>query len=189
MKKLLLSLLIILSLCAVLVGCSSQKTKIKGASSTPNSSSTVPNSTKSEVSNSTEVEVPSPTNTEKPEIQITDQTEKYQSAKFGLSMEFPSSCKGKYMVEENESGIDVYFKPKQKVDDGMGLLFSIIKKTNDLDEGMYDSISGAKKYYEVNGVTYLVGGPTDVSFPETHPEFKTFLKIKADIPEVLKTLK
>lgn len=175
MKKLLLSSLIALSMCAVLVGCSSPKTEMEGASSTPssNSSSTVSNSTK----------------TVKPKNQVTDQTEKFKSDKFGLSMEFPSSWKGKHRVEESESGIDVYFKPKQKADyEDDGWLFSIIKKTDDLDEGMYDSV-GLIKYYKKNGITYFIGGPTDVRFSDAHPEFQTFLKMVPEVPEVLKTLK
>lgn len=111
----------------------------------------------------------------------------YKNNKLGFSLVFPESWKDKYRIEENEMGITVYFKPKEKVEDGYGELFSIIKKSDDLDEKSFDTI-GEHRYFEAKGNTYIIGGPTDLSFPEEHSGFKTFLKMNGERIDVLKTL-
>lgn len=177
MKRLLLTGLITLSLVISAVGCANREANIKEY---PSNTSSVPSSISSNESIDKDTKG-------KDEAKVNEM--EYKSKKFGFSITFPEGWRGKYRVEEKDNCVAVYFQPKEKVGEGVGLLFSIIKKTNDLDEGMYDSIYGCDKYYKINGETYFLGGPTDVNFPETHPEFKTFLAIKKEIPQVMKTLK
>lgn len=112
----------------------------------------------------------------------------YKSRSLGLSITFPADWSGKYTVKETSQGIFVYFKPAKKVNDNTGLYFCILKKTNDLNESMYDSVNG-KKDISVNGIWYFLGGPTDVNFPEDHPEFNTFVKLQSQIPDIINSIK
>lgn len=115
-------------------------------------------------------------------------SELYKNTNLRLSITFPASWNGKYSVKETTQGIFVYFKPKQKVSDGQGLFFCILKKTKDLNESMFDSING-KREINVNGTSYLLGGPTDISFPDNNAEFSTFRKLKEQIPDVINSIK
>lgn len=179
MRKLILGVLVILSFLISIVGCSTKGTVSKDSRSLPNSA------TSSATVNQTQ-----PTDTKSRTIEnLSSKAEtEYNSKKFGLSMIFPESWKDKYIVEEDDSGITVYFKPGEKAkDEYSGQLFSIVKKTDDLPEWMYDTVG--ERYFKKDDVTFLIGGPTDVSFPPEHPEFMTFSKMQQEIPEVLKTLK
>lgn len=159
MKKLLISILIIMSLISI-IGCS-----------------------RKEISNQNEAKDP------KTEAEVIIESDEFKSRNLGFSLVFPESWKNKYKIVEDDTSITVYFKPKEKVEDGMGMFFTIIKKTDDLDENMYDSIYGCEKYYEINGVTYFLGGTTDLGFYENHPEINTFLNMKSEVSEIIKTLK
>lgn len=108
----------------------------------------------------------------------------FKSEKLGFLLSFPESWEDKYFIEENDTSLSVYFKPKEKLDHTGGLFFTIIKKTDDLNEEMYDSIYDVERYFEANGVTYFIGGPTDLNFPENHPELNVFLDMKSKIPEI-----
>ena len=112
----------------------------------------------------------------------------YKSEKIGFTLSFPGNWKDQYSIVEKDKSVSVYFKPKEKLDNTGGLFFTIIEKTDDLDEEMFDSIYGTEKYIKINEVIYFIGGPLDVNFPENHPEFNDFLKLKNDIPEILKTI-
>ena len=70
--------------------------------------------------------------------------QKYISNKCGLSVIFPASWKNKYTVEEDNNGLIVRFKPVGKAIKGEGLLFVIVKRAPDRDEGMLDTIG--KRY-------------------------------------------
>ncbi|WP_027626508.1 hypothetical protein [Clostridium lundense] len=212
MRKLLLTGLITLALVGTVIGCGNKEVPQKDTSLKTEtvSSSTSSNESKNneikenEDKSKSETKVKDESNTKR-EIEIIKNEVKkiddkqnnevksnkmeFKSKKFGFSLTFPESWRDKYRVEEKDDCVAVYFQPKEKVGNGLGLLFAIIKKTKDLDENMYDSIYGCEKYYKINGETYFVGGPTDVNFPETHPEIKTFLNIKKEIPQVMKTLK
>lgn len=212
MKKLLLTGLITLALVGLVVGCgnkeipqkdTSLKTETVSSSTSSNESKDneikdSENKSKDEAEKKDESKTKEEIKVIKSEVKKIDDKQKnevkgskmeFKSKKFGFSLTFPESWRDKYRVEEKDDCVAVYFQPKEKVGNGLGLLFAIIKKTKDLDENMYDSIYGCEKYYKINGETYFLGGPTDVNFPETHPEFKTFLNIKKEIPQVMKTLK
>ncbi|KAJ51912.1 hypothetical protein BD780_001719 [Clostridium tetanomorphum] len=212
MKKLLLTGLITLSLAGLVVGCGNKEVTKKNMPSKtePVSSSTSSNELKNNEIKESEDKAKSATKTKdetkpkeeieviknevkkinnKPQNEVKGNKTDYKSKKFGFSLTFPESWKGKYRVEEKDNSLSVYFQPKEKVGDGLGLFFTIIKKTKDLNEEFYDSIYGCEKYYKINGETYFLGGPTDVNFPETHAEFKTFLTMKKEIPQVMKTFK
>lgn len=120
---------------------------------------------------------------------ISNEPNAFKSDKLGFSLTFPESWKDKYRIEENDMGITVYFKPQEKVEDGQGRLFTLInKKSPNLHEDTLDTISD-QRYFDAKGVTYVIGGPTDINFPEDHPEFNTFLKMGGERKEVLSTLK
>lgn len=112
----------------------------------------------------------------------------YNNKKLGISLTFPKTWKGKYTIKENKDGISVYFKPKTP-DNNIGLLFALKDKSSkDFPEGMFDTVCN-KRYFKSKGVTYVIGGPTDVNFSEDHPEFNDFIKLRSDIPKVISTLK
>lgn len=169
MKKLLLISLITLSLIVLIAGCSKKGETSKNNSLTVNgsaSSSTVPASSGQAV-----------------------KSMEYKSDKLGFSFVFPKSWENKYSVKEDSTGVSVYFNPTKKTaKDGDGWLFSITKKSKDLDEDIFDIVS-ATRYFEAKGVTYVIGGPSGLSFSDSNPEFNTFMKMHTEIPKVIKTLK
>ncbi|MBU3144083.1 hypothetical protein [Clostridium sp. CF012] len=122
-------------------------------------------------------------------VNDSNKPEMFKSDKLGFSVVFPETWKDKYKIEENDMGITVYFKPKEKAEGGYGKLFTFINKNSaNLYEDSLDAVCD-QRYFEAKGATYVIGGPTDVNFPENHPEFNTFLKMKGELKEVLKTLK
>jgi hypothetical protein len=119
---------------------------------------------------------------------ISKEPEMFKSDKFGFSLIFPETWKDKYRIEENDRGIIVYFKPQEKVEAGYGRLFTLINKNSpNLHEDSLDTICD-QRYFEAKGVTYVIGGPTDINFPENHAEFNVFLKMNGERKEVLNTL-
>lgn len=113
----------------------------------------------------------------------------YNNKKLGISLTFPKTWKGKYTIKENKDGISVYFKPKTP-DNNIGLIFALKDKSSkDFPEGMFDTVCDRRYFKSKKGVTYVIGGPTDVNFSEDHPEFNDFLKLRSDIPKVIATLK
>lgn len=116
------------------------------------------------------------------------ETNQVKITKFEFPIVFPTSWKDKYKIVETDHSVSIYFDPTEKADDGSGLFFTIIKKTNDLDENRYDSVVDFK-HFEFKGIAYFIGGPMDINFSETHTEFKTFLQMNKEVPEILKALK
>jgi hypothetical protein len=112
----------------------------------------------------------------------------YKSVKFGFAITFPSNWIGKYKINETNQGINIYLKPKTKLKYGNGWLFSILKKTKNLDESRYDSVC-SKKEIKIKGNTYFIGGPTDIGVSEKDPEFLTYKKLKQQIPTVVNSIK
>lgn len=115
--------------------------------------------------------------------------ELYKNDKLGFSINFPSSWKGKYTINESDAGIRVYFKPSGNNSVGSGFLFGILKKSNNLDENTFDTVSSKIRYFTAKGITYVVGGPTDVNFDENDPEFNVFHKMSKESATVVETLK
>jgi hypothetical protein len=109
--------------------------------------------------------------------------------KLGFSINFPDSWKGKYTVNESNEGIRVYFKPSSENTVGSGFLFGVLKKSDNLDESTFDTVSSKVRYFTAKGITYVVGGPTDVNFDENDPEFNVFLKMSKESAKVVETLK
>lgn len=115
-------------------------------------------------------------------------SEVYKNINFGLCITFPASWKNNYTIKETSEGIFVYFKPKQKISDGQGLFFCILKKSKALNELMFDSVAG-KKELNINGTSYLLGGPTDIGFPDNNPEYSTFRQLKSELPNIINSIK
>lgn len=175
-------------------------TKIKESSNSNTTVKPKPSSTKTTISKvETSKNTPEP-NKSKPEPskdikqpskdikQPTTKQTVYKSSKLGFSLTFPASWQDKYRVVENGDSLSVYFKPNHNVKGTVGLFFTIIKKTPELNESRYDTI-GNTRYFKVGETTYFIGGPTDVNFPENDPEIDTYLKMNRERSTVLSTLK
>ena len=144
--------------------------------------------------NSAEIKNSNPTNDlQKDNItndinKVNSQGEQYNNEKLGFSFVVPESWRGKYLVKQEQNGILVFYKPIDLATEGKGLLFAILKRTSLEDEHSFDNV-GEPRTFEVNGITYITGGPTDVGFPEGHKEFADFIKLKKEVREVVKTIK
>lgn len=115
--------------------------------------------------------------------------QKYVSKTLGFSLTFPASWQGKYNVVENNNELIVYFKPvNHPVGAGVGRLFEIVKKTPDVNEAVLDTISGAKRDFATKGVTFVIGGPTDVAFPPDNPEYSTYKQLSSERSSVINTI-
>jgi tetratricopeptide (TPR) repeat protein len=113
----------------------------------------------------------------------------YINEKLGFSITFPDSWKGKYTIEEKDNGIRVCYKPKTNIQDqGSGFLFTVLKNTPELSDHL-DTVSDKMRYFKAKGVTYIIGGPTDMPFDSNHPEFQTYLKMTREKAQVVETLK
>lgn len=112
----------------------------------------------------------------------------YKNIKLGFSINFPSNWKGNYRIQAKSNGITVYFKAKNKKSSGQGMLFTIVKETKSLNEDALDTIPG-KRYFKAKGITYVIGGPTDVNFSGVNSDNKTFSRMNSERSKVLKTLK
>lgn len=167
MKKIFFKSCIILSLIFLISGCSEKKTTPENTVSNAQTATTITN-TNQQISQGIE----------------------YKNDKLGFSLTFPESWRGKYMVEENDMGIRVYFEPKEKVkEEGVGFLFGIINKSSkDLHEDTFDTVCN-KRYFETKDATYVIGGPTDIGFPDNNKEYTTYKKLRLEIPDIIKTLK
>lgn len=117
------------------------------------------------------------------------QEETYKNEKLGFSFVMPESWKGKYSIKEKENGVYICFKPIGTVSsEYTGLLFSITKRTSPEDEDHLDTV-GEPRTFIAKGTTYIVGGPTDVTFPTNNKEFNTFSTMQKEIKDVVKTIK
>lgn len=126
---------------------------------------------------------PSVTSIEKNESNI--KTREYNINNLGLSLVFPESWVDRYRIIEAETSVTVCFKPNVKIEGSKGRFFTILKKTKDSDEWHFDDV----ERFVANGITYIIGKPTDVTYTKEDPEFDAFKKMQAEVPEVLKTLK
>lgn len=195
MKKI-LYVLVTISLLILAMGCSSNDSSSKSSStSTKSSESTKPSTISSTSSINTTASTASPTTTSKSTIVDNSKSAasssliEYKSENLGFSFTIPQDWKNKYTVKEDATSLSIFFKPANpRPLDGPGLFFTIIKKTPDLDADHYDTVY-SKKYFDINGVTYLIGGPTDIGFDENSPEYSTYKNMKAEIPEILDTIK
>lgn len=112
--------------------------------------------------------------------------QKYISNNLGFSVIFPASWRNKYTVKEDNNGLVIKFKPVSNPIAG-GMLFEIVKKSSDFNEGMSDGIG--KRYITAKGVTYIIGGPMDVGFPPDNPEFSSYRKLASQLSSVALTIK
>lgn len=112
----------------------------------------------------------------------------YINRNFGLSITFPASWNGKYAISEDNAGINVCYKPASHPAEGSGLLFTIKKKTPDLNEDFLDTV-GKRNVTNSKGVTFVIGGPTDVGFPPDNPEFSTYKQLTQERSAVVDTIK
>lgn len=115
--------------------------------------------------------------------------ELYKNDKLGFSINFPDSWKGKYTIKESDDGIRVFFKASSENPQGTGFLFGVLKKGDNLEENTFDTVSTKVRYFNANSITYVVGGPTGLSFDDKYPEYPVFYKVMKEISEVVETLK
>lgn len=161
-------------------GISPQQSKV------PQNQNTLPAQSNQEQQSKSQTEVQKPV--EKPAASVSPQ--KYIYNDLGFSITFPASWKGKYVLKKNENGLNVYFysanHPEQA---GSGRLFTIVNKASDVDESMLDTISGSQRYFTVKGITYVIGGPTDVGFPLDNPDYGLYMQLSNNRASVINSIK
>ncbi|SHK66335.1 YARHG domain-containing protein [Tepidibacter formicigenes] len=137
------------------------------------------------------------TNIDKENIKKIVQLEKiykqleFKSHKLGFSITFPMNWKDRYEIVEYDTYMIVYFKPSKSFESeyGDGEFFTIIDTaTSFFDSNMFDTV-GDINLFQVDKHKYYIGGPKDLSLSENHPEFKLFLNMSLDIPNIIKTIK
>ncbi|MCX7708517.1 MAG: hypothetical protein N2484_01565 [Clostridia bacterium] len=106
-----------------------------------------------------------------------------RSSRFGFFIPVPANWTDRYTVEEADTGINVYFNP-QKPAENQGVLFYINKKGT-VEEGFLDNV----KYFDFNGMTFVIGQPTDVSFDTEHPEFNIYCSMSREVTDIVQSLK
>jgi hypothetical protein len=111
----------------------------------------------------------------------------YTSETLGITFTVPDTWVGKYRVEEGDGYLTVFFNPAEPIDQnvGDGELFCIVKKTPDIDTSMYDN----SQEFEVNGVAYIWGQPTDVRYSEGQPEYDTYVQMLQDFSAVYQSIR
>ena len=113
----------------------------------------------------------------------------YTNNSFGFSLTFPVSWKDKYTVKEADNGIYVFMKLQNSQYTGEGYLFAILKKGPDLDESMFDTVTKEKRYFDARGITYVIGGPTDLPIDTEGPNFQSYITMSKERASVVMTLK
>ena len=113
----------------------------------------------------------------------------YTNNNLGFSITFPASWKDKYTVKEADNGIYVFMKLQNSQSTSEGFLFAILKKGPDLNEDHFDRVGTDKRYFESKGITYVIGGPTDLPIDTEGPNFQSYIKMSKERPSVIKTLK
>lgn len=163
---------------------------VSTADNAPANSSKSSSSTSQATAKNTTSKAPAqPASTEQPKkTNQSKSPQKYVSAKFGISIDFPASWQGKYKVLESDNELHVIFKPVSHPVERGGVLFSIIKRTPDLYEGMYDTV-GKRYVTNAKGVVFLIGGPTDVGFPTDNPEYGAYRQLASERASVVNTIK
>ncbi|MDP4092786.1 MAG: hypothetical protein Q8920_05425 [Bacillota bacterium] len=116
----------------------------------------------------------------------------YHSGKFGFSLTFPESWRGKYVVKEDEESVQVYQKITYDSSNGeMGRLFSIAEFTKDEWNKNGDEISSISE--DLGNVTngdkvYYFGGPSDVQFDSNNKQAaEEYKNMHNDIQAIVKT--
>ncbi|WP_244835060.1 hypothetical protein [Clostridium sp. BJN0001] len=131
--------------------------------------------------------------TNEPEKEVNKGKEStFKSEKLGFSITFPESFENKYIVEETDDGINVYYKLEDKLFPDEGFLFTI-KNKDKLEftfEQSYNSI-GTFKEFKAKGITYIIGGPLDVHISEerSKSELNMYSSMMKERYIVLNTLK
>ncbi|SFB37966.1 hypothetical protein [Clostridium frigidicarnis] len=126
---------------------------------------------------------------EKSNISANSNPEVYVSKNLGISMEAPSNWKNSYSICEENDCIVVSFKsngvkPSNKME---GFLLTIIKNPKKNNGNMLGVIGN--KYITINGVPFLVGGPTGITLNEDHPGYNKYLKMLKETGKVASTIK
>jgi hypothetical protein len=119
--------------------------------------------------------------------QPTKAANEYMSAMLGIMFTLPDSWTGKYHVDEGDGYLTVYFVPEEPIDEtkGDGMLFTVIVKEAEDDGGFFDN----EREIGINGVKYLCGTSTDVSYLEDQPEYETYEAMMRDLPAVFDSIR
>ncbi|MDF2538795.1 MAG: hypothetical protein K0S76_1816 [Herbinix sp.] len=111
----------------------------------------------------------------------------YISEALGFSIVIPEHWGGRYAITENQNSLTVYFIPTDTTNYEYGNLFTIIEESTLMYPDTLDYI-GEPREFSANGKTFVTGGPTDVAFSDTHPEFVDFINMRGDIPGILASI-
>ncbi|AAK81180.1 hypothetical protein BJV85_000655 [Clostridium acetobutylicum] len=113
-----------------------------------------------------------------------DKSNFYVSKALGIVITFPQDWSGKYSVSESFNRLDINFKGQK----GSGLLLIICRNSPDFKSQCWDTIDG-KNVINVGGNEYFVGGPTGLTIAETDPNFKDFMKMHSELPQVVNSIR
>ena len=120
-----------------------------------------------------------------PEPTVAANPNDYTSEALGITMTMPESWAGKYRVAEYDGSFTVCFKPEEPIEDGMGVFFSIVKKTAEDDGSFLDEAVE----FKIGDTTYIYGLPTDVTYFEDSPEYSTYQNMRQDMPGILRSVR
>lgn len=120
-----------------------------------------------------------------PESAVAANPNDYTSEALGITMTMPESWAGKYRVAEYDGSFTVCFKPEEPIEDGMGVFFSIVKKTAEDDGSFLDEAVE----FKIGDTTYIYGLPTDVTYFEDSPEYSTYQNMRQDMPGILRSVR
>ncbi|MCR3761485.1 M56 family metallopeptidase [Clostridium felsineum] len=108
----------------------------------------------------------------------------YESQSLGIAITFPENWSGKYYVSESSGWLTVYCKG-QKHD---GELLWIHRNSPEITGQGYDTIDG-KNVFTVGSADYFVGGPTGITIEEDDPNFKDFMTMHSQLPQVVNSMR
>ena len=105
----------------------------------------------------------------------------------GIAFTVPEDWAGKYRVEERNGYLSVYFVPSVPFDDsfGDGFIFTITKQTSEDDEYFLDN----SRKLDINGVPYICGTSTDVSYSPEQPEYEIYEEMFQDYSDIMETIR
>ncbi|MDD6793793.1 MAG: hypothetical protein PUE01_00015 [Clostridiaceae bacterium] len=122
--------------------------------------------------------------------EVTPNDNLYVNKKLGFSLQFPDSWQGKYRIDEDEYGIEVcMYGGYMDGADVWGTFFTI---TKDNGQGLINylaKIDGVEKCTKLNGETFYVGGPLQLSEKKEWKYYDLYSKMVAERADILKTLK
>ncbi|MCR3761482.1 hypothetical protein KYB31_21140 [Clostridium felsineum] len=116
---------------------------------------------------------------------VTEESNVYVSKNLGIVMTFPESWSGKYSVEETSDYLDIYFNDHKN----KGLLLLVKRNSPNLSGDGYDPIIDGKYVYRIGDNDYFIAGTTGVTVDDNQPDFKNFMQMHSELPQVINSMR